>query len=112
MNKAELVEGLKYTEEKHRNDSIFTCGLDISGMCTDTLNVLKNCIEIPEGSTVGDVMKTMFPEAEIRDGILGPDGKEMVHMYMSSDEDETILSMHMEFTTDIWNSPYKITGEE
>ena len=112
MNKAELIEGLKYTEEKHRNDIVDTCDTNISMLCFDVLKVLKNCIEIPEGATVGDVMKTMFPEAEIKDGILGPDGKEMVHMYTSSDEDETILHMHMEFTTDIWNSPFKITGEE
>ena len=69
--------------------------------------------DIKEDATVGDIMKLMFPKAEIEEGLLGPDGKEMVHMYMSSDEDETILHMHMEFTTDIWNnSPFKINGEE
>lgn len=108
MNKEELIVGLKYTEEKHKNDSILTFGTDISAMCSDVLSVLKNCIEIPEGATVGDVMKIMFPKAEVRHGICPVDEKELVLLYLNPSNDMS----HITFTPDIWNSPFKITGEE
>ena len=61
MNKEELTMTLKYTEKKHKNDAVNTFDTDISMMCTDVLQVLKNCIEIPEGATNGEVIESLFP---------------------------------------------------
>jgi hypothetical protein len=65
MNKEELTRALKYTEEKHRNDTVDTFDTNISMMCADVLRVLKNCIEIPEGATNGDMIKVVFNPAQI-----------------------------------------------
>lgn len=56
MNKAELERALRYTEKKHENDKLDTFDTDISMLCFDTLNILDNCIEIPNGATNGDVV--------------------------------------------------------
>lgn len=61
MNKEELTMALKYTEKKHRNDVVNTFDTDISMMCSDVLKVLKNCIEIQEGATNGEVIESLFP---------------------------------------------------
>ena len=61
MNKEELIRELKYMEKKHRNDVVNTFDTDISMMCSDVLKVLKNCIEIPEGATNGEVIESLFP---------------------------------------------------
>ena len=66
MTKEELTRNLKYTEEKHRNDKVNTFDTNIS----DVLKVLENCIEIPNGATNGDMIKTIFPYIEI-EGIGG-----------------------------------------
>lgn len=62
MNKEELTRELKYMEKKHRNDVVNTFDTDISMMCSDVLKVLKNCIEIPEGATNGEVIESLFPK--------------------------------------------------
>ena len=62
MTKEELTRNLKYTEENKVN----TFDTNIS----DVLKVLENCIEIPNGATNGDMIKTMFPNIEI-EGIGG-----------------------------------------
>ena len=90
MTKEELTRNLKYTEEKHRNDKVNTFDTNIS----DVLKVLENCIEIPNGATNGDMIKTMFPNIEI-EGIGG--------------EIKCIATQNgtSYFALDWWNAPYK-----
>ena len=90
MTKEELTRNLKYTEEKHRNDIVNTFDTNIS----DVLKVLENCIEIPNGATNGDMIKTMFPNIEI-EGIGG--------------EIKCIATKNgtSYFALDWWNAPYK-----
>ena len=94
MTKEELTRNLKYTEEKHRNDKVNTFDTNISMMCSDVLKVLENCIEIPNGATNGDMIKTMFPNIEI-EGIGG--------------EIKCIAAQNgtSYFALDWWNAPYK-----
>lgn len=61
MNKGQLIQQLKYTKEKHKNDKLFTFDTDISAMCSDVLDVLSRCVEIPDNVTNGDVIKALFP---------------------------------------------------
>ena len=51
MNKEQLIQQLKYTKEKHKNDKLFTFDTDISAMCNDILDVLSRCVEIPDNAT-------------------------------------------------------------
>ena len=90
MTKEELTRNLKYTEEKHRNDKVNTFDTDIS----DVLKVLENCIEIPNGATNGDVIKTIFPNIEI-EGIGG-------EIKCIATKGGTSY-----FALDWWNAPYK-----
>ena len=94
MTKEELTRNLKYTEEKHRNDKVNTFDTNISMMCSDVLKVLENCIEIPNGATNGDMIKTIFPNIEI-EGIGG--------------EIKCIATKNgtSYFALDWWNAPYK-----
>ena len=99
MTKEELIRNLKYTEEKHRNDKVNTFDTNISMMCSDVLKVLENCIEIPNGATNGDMIKTMFPNIEI-EGI----GGEIKCIAVKNGTSY--------FALDWWNAPYKKGGEE
>lgn len=106
MNKEELTRALKYTEKKHRNDTVDTFGTDISIMCADVLKVLKNCIEIPDNVTNGDVVKLMFPDAEIQP-IMGYFVKDLLlgyRVYLGGRSQDYLL--------DWWNTPYKKEVEE
>ena len=94
-------EELKYTEEKHRNDKVNTFDTNISMMCSDVLKVLENCIEIPNGATNGDVIKTMFPYIEI-EGIGGEIKCIATQIGFGTSY----------FALDWWNAPYKKSGEE
>lgn len=104
MNKEELIRTLKYTEKKHRNDIINTFDTDISMMCSDVLKVLENCIEIPDRATNGNMIKAMFPDAEIKE--------------IRGTLDSSLLGYRtwlggrsQDFLLDWWNAPYK-RGEE
>lgn len=106
MNKEELTRALKYTEKKHRNDTVDTFDTDISMMCADALKVLKNCIEIPDNATNGDVVKLMFPDAEIQP-IMGYFDKDELlgyRVYLGGRSQDYLL--------DWWNAPYKKEVEE
>ena len=94
MTKEELTRNLKYTEEKHRNDKVNTFDTNISMMCSDVLKVLENCIEIPNGATNGDMIKTIFPNIEI-EGIGG-------EIKCVATKNGTSY-----FALDWWNAPYK-----
>ena len=91
MTKEELIRNLKHTEENKVN----TFDTNIS----DVLKVLENCIEIPNGATNGDMIKTMFPYIEI-EGIGG--------------EIKCIAAQNgtSYFALDWWNAPYKKYGEK
>ena len=82
MTKEELTRNLKHTEE------IFDTNI------SDVLKVLENCIEIPNGATNGDMIKTIFPNIEI-EGIGG--------------EIKCIAAKNgtSYFALDWWNAPYK-----
>ena len=41
MTREELIRNLKYTMEKHKNDTVNTFGTDISAMCKDILDYLE-----------------------------------------------------------------------
>ena len=101
MTKEELTRNLKYTEEKHRNDKVNTFDTNISMMCSDVLKVLENCIEIPNGATNGDIIKTMFPNIEI-EGIGGEIKCIATQIGFGTSY----------FSLDWWNAPYKKSGEE
>ena len=64
MDKEQLIRELKYTKEKHKNDKLHTFDTDISAMCSDILDVLSRCVEIPDNATNGDVIKAMFDVTE------------------------------------------------
>ena len=91
MTKEELTRNLKYTEENKVN----TFDTNIS----DVLKVLENCIEIPNGATNGDMIKTIFPNIEI-EGIGG--------------EIKCIATKNgtSYFALDWWNAPHKKCGEK
>ena len=82
MTKEELIRNLKYTEE------------NFDANISDVLKVLENCIEIPNGATNGDMIKTIFPNIEI-EGIGG--------------EIKCIATKNgtSYFALDWWNAPYK-----
>ena len=105
MNKEELIRNLKYTEKKHRNDAVNTFGTDISKMCSDVLIVLENCIEIPEGATNGDMIKAMFPDAQI-------------DYHEESDLVDSHVTVFLkdcdtcqDYSIDWWNAPYREVEE-
>ena len=77
-------------EELTRNLKVNTFDINIS----DVLKVLENCIEIPNGATNGDMIKTIFPNIEI-EGIGG--------------EIKCIATKNgtSYFALDWWNAPYK-----
>lgn len=60
MNKEQLIQQLKHTKEKHKNDKLYTFDTDISSMCDDILDVLSRCVEIPVNATNGDAIKMIF----------------------------------------------------
>ena len=99
MNKEELTRALKYTEEKHRNDTVDTFDTNISMMCADVLRVLKNCIEIPEGATNGDMIKVVFNPAQIIKYTSD------VQVYFSD-------KYYQFFGMSWWNAPYKKEVDE
>ena len=65
MDKEQLIRELKYTKEKHKNDKLFTFDTDISAMCSDVLDVLSRCVEIPDNATNGEAIKAMFKPSRI-----------------------------------------------
>ena len=93
MTKEELIRNLKYTEENKVN----TFDTNIS----DVLKVLENCIEIPNGTTNGDMIKTMFPYIEI-EGIGGEIKCIAAQIGFGTSY----------FALDWWNAPYKKCGEK
>lgn len=98
MNKEELIKALKYTEKKHRNDAINTFDTDISMMCSDALKVLKNCIEIPDGATNGDVIQALFDGTILMTNSMG------VGYRLNPPKEGRYMPW---FDNDWWNTPYK-----
>lgn len=98
MNKEQLIQQLKYTKEKHKNDKLLTFDTDISAMCYDILDVLSRCVEIPDNVTNGDIMQTMFPNADIE--------IHNITVYVIFDMRSNVIS----FDLDWWNSPYQKGG--
>ena len=94
MTREELIKNLKYTEKKHRNDIVNTFDTDISMMCSDVLKVLKNCIEIPNGATNGDMVEMIF-------------GNDIYYTLISM-----MYSSCCEKLTKWWNAPYQKEVEE
>lgn len=98
MNKEQLIQQLKYTKEKHKNDKLFTFDTDISAMCSDVLDVLNRCVEIPDNATNGDVIKAMFPNLKIT----------------KMNDSVSVMGEYYEFNNfypfDFWNAPYQKGG--
>lgn len=110
MNKEELIRNLKYEEEKHKNDNVHTFETNILAMCFDVLNVLKRCIEIPEGATRADVFEIVFGYAPAKDSVLcNKDdwcgASEPCNYCMSN-------SNNIGKAEDYWNAPYKKEAKE
>jgi len=75
---------------------------DISLLCSTVLSVIKNCIEIPENATNGDMIKKMFPDAVVREVRDRFDGS-LLGYRMS-------LGGHtQDFWPEWWNAPYEIS---
>ena len=89
MDKEQLIRELKYTKGKHKNDKLYTFDTDISAMCSDVLDVLSRCVEIPDNATNGDVIRALFKPTHIE-----------------KTEDNVIVENY-DFNKDWWNSPYK-----
>lgn len=100
MDKERLERNLKYTQKKHEHDKLDTFDTDISMLCFDTLNVLDNCIEIPNGATNGDALKAIFPNIQFDNELNG-----IMYGYMSNDTDRKtpMLGMNLEWL----NTPYR-----
>lgn len=90
MNKEDLTRELEYTEKNHRQDTVNTFDTDISMMCADVLRVLKNCIEIPNNATNGDMIKALFPNISVYE-----------HGATYS------INNEYNFNSTWWNSPYR-----
>jgi hypothetical protein len=89
MDKEQLIQQLKHTKEKHKNDKLFTFDTDISAMCSDVLDVLDRCVEIPDNATNGDVIRTLFKPTHIEK------------------TDDNVIVENYDFNKDWWNLPYK-----
>ena len=59
---------------------------------------VKNGTPLPKGATNGDIIKTLFPNAEINYGLNGIVGVKFIHMTV--------------FDLDWWNAPYKREDKE
>jgi len=106
MNKEELTRGLQDTVKKLENGEVYFYDLDISMMCVDVLRVLKNSFEIPEGATNGDMIKIMFPDAEIQP-IMGYFDKDELLGYRAY-----LGGRSQDYLLDWWNAPYKKKEDE
>ena len=105
MNKEELTRALEYTEKKHRHDTVNTFDTDISMMCVDVLKVLKNCIEIPNNATNGDVIKAMFPQ------IIVNNIDDMSKVYTSIPfASLKYAGANIDAVKDWWDALYKVEG--
>lgn len=89
MTKEQLIQQLKYTKEKHKNDKLFTFDTDISVMCSDVLDVLSRCVEIPDNVTNGDVIQILFKPNHIER------------------TDDDVIVKNYDFNKEWWNSQYK-----
>ena len=89
MNKEYLIQQLKYTKEKHKNDKLFTFDTDISAMCSDVLDVLSRCVEIPDNATNGQVIQTLFKPNRVER------------------TDDDVIVENYDFNKEWWNSLYK-----
>lgn len=89
MNKEQLIQQLKYTKEKHKNDKLFTFDTDISAMCSDVLDVLSRCVEIPDNATNGQVIQTLFKPNRVER------------------TDDDVIVENYDFNKEWWNSLYK-----
>ena len=89
MDKEQLIQQLKYTKEKHKNDKFFTFDTDISAMCSDVLDVLSRCVEIPDNVTNGEVIQALFKPTHIEK------------------TDNNVIVENYDFNKKWWNSPYK-----
>lgn len=97
MDKEQLIRELKYTKEKHKNDKLYTFDTDISAMCSDVLDVLSRCVEIPDNVTNRDMILTMFDTATV----YGID-KENDYITICIDN-----NFYQKFRYSWWNAPYK-----
>ena len=81
MNKEQLERELKYTKEKHKNDNLVICTFEtnISTMCSDVLDVLSRCIEIPDGATNRDIIKELWHDETLLSNIEYCYGKEWLN---------------------------------
>lgn len=70
-------------------------------MCSDVLDVLSRCVEIPDNMTNGDVIKTIFGYKRIKHF---NDNPPLVDVY-GLDNNDDIDSVT--FYEDWWNSLYK-----
>lgn len=110
MNKESCIKALEYTEKRYRETSILdSAGLNISEMCTDILNVLKNCIEIPEGATNGDVVKAIFPNARVSQIIPMVNGDEVYYVTI---EKVAGFTNEMRVTRSWWYASFKTEVHE
>ena len=100
MTRKEIIRNLKYTKEKHKNDKLFTFDTDISAMCSDVLDVLNRCVEIPDNATNGDVIKAMFGVREV----------DMSNTYCVRFPEEEDYCHY--FFKGWWNAPYKKGGKD
>ena len=104
MDKEQLIRELKYTKEKHKNDKLHTFDTDISAMCSDVLDVLSRCVEIPDNATRKDVHKLIF-------GILPPELDSPYCECALADNgkgcEKCVHKNDLNCDVNWWNSPYK-----
>lgn len=97
----------KLAEEENKDDRVDAFGTDIALMCEDVLNVLDNCIEIPNNATNGDVIKAIFniPDSEIDEGLSTTYIYTKTRVLKGGSQDH--LKEQITFNRKWWNAPYK-----
>lgn len=76
-------------------------GFDVnipSDYVLDVINAVRRGILTTQGATNGDIIKALFPNAEINYGLNGIVGVKFIHMTV--------------FDLDWWNAPYKTESEK
>ena len=103
MTKEELIEDLESLKEWHKNDMLTDADdTDVFLLCTTVLSVIKNCIDIPENATNGDMIKKMFPDTvfyEVYDCVSGK-----LFGYRAA-----IAGRVQEYSIRWWNTPYEMS---
>lgn len=69
---------------------------------------IYNAILIPKNATNGDMIKALFPNAEIKHGLYGIEGLPLVCLCLNTN----FKMYEASFAEDWWNAPYRKSEDE